>query len=157
MSRRRVISQKPVKPDGRYKSEQASRFINKLMTRGKKSVSEGIFYGAMDILDAKVASEDPMDIFTKALNNVKPLLEVKSRRVGGSTYQVPIEVPTSRRVSVAMRWIIDFSRSRGEKTMQDRLAAELLDAYNNTGNSIKKKSDTHRMAEANKAFAHYRW
>jgi small subunit ribosomal protein S7 len=123
-----------------------------MMIQGKKSVAEGAFYGSLDR-----AKEDPVKVFKKAMENVKPILEVKSRRVGGATYQVPIEVPQDRRTSLAIRWIISNARSRGEKTMREKLAAEILDASNNRGGAIKKKEDTHRMAEANKAFAHYRW
>jgi small subunit ribosomal protein S7 len=126
------------------------------MERGKKSVAEAIFYGAMKQIEGKT-SDDPLKTFKKALENVKPVLEVKSRRVGGSTYQVPVEVKPNRRTSLAIRWIITYSQGRGEKTMRDKLAGELLDASNNKGSSVKKREDTHKMAEANKAFAHYRW
>jgi small subunit ribosomal protein S7 len=127
-----------------------------MMQDGKKSVAEGAFYGSLDVIKDR-AKEDPVKVFKKALDNVKPMLEVKSRRVGGATYQVPIEVAPDRRTSLAIRWLIINARSRGEKTMRERLAGEFLDAYNNRGGAIKKKEDTHRMAEANKAFAHYRW
>jgi len=127
-----------------------------MMLDGKKSVAEGAFYGSLDVIKDR-AKEDPVKVFKKALDNVKPVLEVKSRRVGGATYQVPIEVAPDRRTSLAIRWLIINARSRGEKTMRERLAGEFLDAYNNRGGAIKKKEDTHRMAEANKAFAHYRW
>jgi small subunit ribosomal protein S7 len=126
------------------------------MYGGKKSVAEGILYGALDIIKER-HKEEPLDIFRKALDNVKPKLEVKSRRVGGATYQVPVEVRPERRVTLAMRWLVSYARSRGEKTMRERLAAEFLDAANGRGNAVKKKDDTHKMAEANKAFAHYRW
>jgi small subunit ribosomal protein S7 len=127
-----------------------------MMVQGEKSVAEGVFYRSLDIIKDRT-KEDPVKVFKKALDNVKPVLEVKSRRVGGATYQVPVEVPQDRRTSLAIRWIILNARSRGEKTMREKLASELLDASNNRGGAIKKKEDTHRMAEANKAFAHYRW
>jgi len=133
-----------------------TKFIDVIMTRGKKSVAERIMYGALELIQ-KRTKQDPLVIFEKALENVKPVIEVKSRRVGGSTYQVPVEVRPDRRVSLAIRWLVQFSRKRPEKTMADRLAAELIEAANNRGNAVKKKEDTHRMAEANKAFAHYRW
>ena len=134
-----------------------TKFINSLMWGGKKTVAEGIFYGAMTQIQGKI-QEDPLKVFKKAIDNVKPKVEVKSRRVGGSTYQVPIEVDQKTRGnSLAIRWLISYSRGRGEKTMVDRLAGEILDAANNRGNAVKKKDDTHRMADANKAFAHYRW
>jgi small subunit ribosomal protein S7 len=126
------------------------------MERGKKSTAEGIFYGALDIIQSKT-QDDPLKVFKRAMDNVKPQLEVKSRRVGGSTYQVPVEVPPARQLSLSIRWLIDFAKARGEKSMVDKLAGELLDAANNRGGAIKKKDDTHRMAEANKAFSHYRW
>jgi small subunit ribosomal protein S7 len=143
-------------PDHRYGSQKLARFINKLMLKGKKSTAERIMYGAMDIISERT-SEDPLKLFEKALDNARPMIEVKSRRVGGSTYQVPVEIRTERRQALAMRWLIGFSRSRGEKTMAERLAAELMDAASGRGATVKKKEDTHRMAEANKAFAHYRW
>ena len=140
-----------------FNSTMVTKFINSLMWDGKKAVAENIFYGAMDQVQEKV-NDDALKVFKKAMDNVKPRVEVKSRRVGGSTYQVPIEVdPKTRGNSLAIRWIIQYSRSRGEKTMTDRLAGEILDAANNRGNAVKKKDDTHRMADANKAFAHYRW
>jgi small subunit ribosomal protein S7 len=139
-----------------FGSTLITKFVNCMMGRGKKSVAEGIFYGALDVIKER-AKEDPVKVFKKAMDQVKPILEVKSRRVGGATYQVPIEVAPDRRTSLAIRWIISNARSRGEKTMRDKLAAEILDASSNRGGSIKKKEDTHRMAEANKAFAHYRW
>ncbi len=140
-----------------FNSTMVTKFINSLMLDGKKAVAENIFYGAMDQVQEKV-NDDALKVFKKAMDNVKPRVEVKSRRVGGSTYQVPIEVdPKTRGNSLAIRWIIQYSRSRGEKTMTDRLAGEILDAANNRGNAVKKKDDTHRMADANKAFAHYRW
>jgi small subunit ribosomal protein S7 len=159
MARRRVAVKRSVLPDQKFNSQLISKFINSLMERGKKSTAEQIFYKSVDTATGKLGDQgqDALAFFTQALENVKPLLEVKSRRVGGANYQVPIEVRTERRTALAMRWIIDAARARGEKTMKDRLAGELLDAYNNTGTAVKKKEDTHRMAEANKAFAHYRW
>jgi small subunit ribosomal protein S7 len=132
------------------------KFINVMMKEGKKSIAESIFYKAMRIIEERTGS-DPVKVFKQAIDNVKPVLEVKSRRVGGATYQVPVEVRPERRLALSMRWIVGFARKRPEKTMQERLAAELIDAANNRGSSVKKKEDTHRMAEANKAFAHYRW
>ena len=157
MSRRRQAIKRVVLPDSRYNDLAVSKFINKLMYCGKKNTSSGIFYSAMDIITERIKDNEPLDVFRKAIENVKPMLEVKSRRVGGSNYQVPVEVRPARRDALAMRWILTAARSRGEKTMTMRLANELMDAYNNTGTSIKKKEDTHKMAEANKAFAHYRW
>ncbi|MCD6287675.1 MAG: 30S ribosomal protein S7 [Candidatus Hydrogenedentes bacterium] len=157
MPRRKVITRRERLSDPKYGSTVVMQFVNSLMMDGKKSVAESIMYGALDILNEKVKEEDPLDVFIQALNNAKPLVEVKSRRVGGSTYQIPVEVPPARRTSLAIRWIIDASRRRNEKTMKDRLAGELMDCYNSVGTTIKKKEDTHRMAEANKAFAHYRW
>ena len=156
MPRRREIPKREVLPDPVYNSQLVTKFINALMQDGKKSTAEGIFYGAMKRVEER-ASEDPLKVFKKAVDNVKPSLEVKSRRVGGSNYQVPIEVRPSRRNSLAIRWIIQFAKARGEKTMEERLAGELFDAANSRGNAIKKREDTHRMADANKAFAHYRW
>jgi small subunit ribosomal protein S7 len=156
MPRRREVPKREVLPDPLYQSQLVTKFINCVMERGKKSTAEGIFYGAMKQIEQKT-SDDPLKTFKKALENVKPVLEVKSRRVGGSTYQVPVEVKPGRRTSLSIRWIITYAQTRGEKTMQDKLAGELLDAANNRGNAVKKKEDTHKMAEANKAFAHYRW
>ncbi|HKV39951.1 MAG TPA: 30S ribosomal protein S7 [Blastocatellia bacterium] len=157
MPRRRVASRREVLPDPVYNSTMVSRFINSMMWQGKKSASERIFYKAMDYIKSKT-QEDPLKVFKKAVENVKPRLEVKSRRVGGSTYQVPIEVDQrSRGNSLAVRWLILYSRGRGEKSMVERLGNEILDAASNRGNAVKKKEDTHRMADANKAFAHYRW
>ncbi len=156
MPRKAVVRKREVAPDPVYGSVLVTKFIAKIMYQGKKSVAESIFYGAMDIMKEK-SGDDPLKLFQKALDNVKPVLEVKSRRVGGATYQVPVEVRPERRLSLAIRWIIDYSRERGEKSMRGNLAAELLDAANNRGSSIKKREDTHKMAEANKAFAHYRW
>ncbi len=156
MPRRREIPKRSVPPDSVYNSELVSRFINSLMTRGKKNTAERIFYGAMNVV-ADRTREDPVRIFRRALDSVKPSLETKSRRVGGSTYQVPIEVGPRRRTSLGIRWLVHYARQRHEKAMVDRLANEILDASNRRGGAVKKKEDTHRMAEANKAFAHYRW
>jgi small subunit ribosomal protein S7 len=139
-----------------YNSELVARFVNCMMYGGKKSVAEGLFYGAMEVIKNKT-KEDSFKLFKKAIDNVKPQLEVKSRRVGGATYQVPVEVSPDRRVSLSIRWLINSARDRGEKTMTERLASEFIDAANNRGGAVKKREDTHRMAEANKAFAHYRW
>jgi len=139
-----------------YSSTLVTKFVNQMMWDGKKSVAQGMFYRAMKIVEAK-SNDDPLKLFKKAVENVKPALEVKSRRVGGSTYQVPTEVNTLRRTSLSIRWLISYSRARGEKSMDEKLAGEILDAANNRGNAVKKKEDTHRMADANKAFAHYRW
>jgi len=156
MPRRREVVKREVLPDPKYNSKLVTRFINCLMWQGKKSTAESIFYGSMDVIKERT-NEDPLSVFQQAVNNVKPNLEVKSRRVGGATYQVPVEVRAGRKNALAIRWIIDYARQRGEKTMRARLAAELMEAANNEGSSIKKKMDTFRMAEANKAFAHYRW
>jgi len=156
MPRRREVPKRDILPDPVYHSELASKVINQMMYKGKKSVAESIFYDAMELIE-KQAGEDPMKILKKALDNVKPILETKSRRVGGSTYQVPIEVNLRRRTSLGIRWIIKYSRDRGEKLMAVRLSNEVLDAANNRGNAVRKKEDIRRMAEANKAFAHYRW
>ena len=157
MPRRRVAAKREVHPDPKYHDRTVSKFVNNLMIQGKKSVAESILYGAFDIVEDRTKGEDPVQIFKEALENVRPHVEVKSRRVGGSTYQVPVEIRPERRTALAMRWIIIAARSRGERTMRERLANELLDAANNRGAAVKKKDDTHRMAEANKAFAHYRW
>ncbi|MEY4195885.1 MAG: ribosomal protein [Pseudomonadota bacterium] len=156
MSRRRVSQHRDVVPDPRYNSETLARFVNMLMLSGKKSVAERVVYGALDHIQTKTGNQ-PLDVLGKALENVQPLVEVKSRRVGGATYQVPVEVRPSRRTALAMRWLIDSSRKRNEKGMVLRLAGELLDAQDNRGSAVKKREDTHRMAEANKAFSHYRW
>ena len=156
MPRRRVVAKREILPDPLYNSQLVTKFINTVMERGKKSLAEGILYGALNRV-AEKTQDDPMKAFKKAIENVKPAVEVKSRRVGGSTYQVPVEVRPSRKLALSMRWIITTAMSRGEKTMRARLAGELLDASENRGGAIKKKEDTHRMAEANKAFAHYRW
>ena len=156
MSRRRECPKRKITPDPKYKDKLVAKFTNCLMLSGKKSVAEGILYGALDIIQTRF-KEDPIEVFRKALDNVKPKLEVKSRRVGGANYQVPVEVRPERCVALAMRWLVGYSRSRGEKTMRERLAAELVDASQNRGTAVKKKDDTHKMADANKAFAHYRW
>jgi small subunit ribosomal protein S7 len=156
MPRRRVVAKREILPDPLYNSQLVTKFINSVMMEGKKSVAEGILYGALNRV-AEKTQDDPMKTFKKAIENVKPALEVKSRRVGGSTYQVPVEVRPNRRTSLAIRWLIEYAASRGEKTMREKLAAELLDAANLRGGAVKKKDDTHKMAEANKAFAHYRW
>jgi small subunit ribosomal protein S7 len=156
MPRRRVVAKRETLPDPVYNSQLVTRFINCILRRGKKSTAEGIFYGALDVI-GKRSQDDPLKIFKRAVDNVKPQLEVKSRRVGGSTYQVPVEVPPTRQLSLSIRWLIDHSKARGEKSMVEKLAGELTDAANNRGGAIKKKDDTHRMAEANKAFSHYRW
>jgi len=157
MPRRREVPKRVILPDPVYYSELATKFINNLMKRGKKTVAESIFYGALDIIGERVADQEPLDVFGRAVENVKPTLEVKSRRVGGATYQVPVEVSQKRRLSLSIRWIILKAKGRGEKTMRQRLAGELLDASENRGSAIKKREDTHKMAEANRAFAHYRW
>jgi len=156
MPRRRVVARRQILPDPKHGSELLAKFINMLMEDGKKSVAERIMYGALDqIVDKK--SADPVELLEQAMENVRPMVEVKSRRVGGATYQVPIEVRPSRRNTLAMRWLIDASRKRSEKSMALRLAGELMDASDTRGSAVKKKEDTHRMAEANKAFSHYRW
>ena len=156
MSRRKKSVKRTILPDARYDSQTVSKFINVLMYQGKKSTGERIFYGAMDIVEAKL-SQPGVNVFKQALTNLKPVVEVKSRRVGGATYQVPVEVRPERRTALAMRWLISFSRDRNEKSMAEKLAAEVIAASKGEGNAVKKKEDTHRMAEANKAFAHYRW
>jgi small subunit ribosomal protein S7 len=156
MSRKSVIQKREIIPDPKYNSQLAAKFINSLMRRGKKSVAQSILYHALDIIREK-SKDDPLGVFQKAMSNVKPIVEVKSRRVGGSTYQVPTEVKPSRSQALSMRWVISFSKARGEKSMAARLAGELMDAASGRGASVKKREDTHKMAEANKAFAHYRW
>ena len=156
MRRRRVVKRE-LTPDVKYNSLLVARLINTIMTRGKKSTAQGIVYSAFELMEAKKPEMPAIDIFTQALENVKPKVEVKSRRVGGATYQVPIDVDPERQVALAMRWITTYSRGRKGKSMVDSLAQELLDAFENTGSSIKKKEDTFKMAQANKAFAHYRW
>jgi len=156
MPRKRVVEKKEVMADPKYKSVLVAKFINNLMKNGKKSIARSIIYEAFAIIEERL-NEDPLVVFKKAVENIKPSVEVKSRRVGGSTYQVPTEVRPSRRQALSIRWLIGFARKRGEKAMAARLAGEFIDAANSRGAAIKKKTDTHRMAEANKAFAHYRW
>ncbi|HOB91660.1 MAG: 30S ribosomal protein S7 [Bacillota bacterium] len=156
MPRRGRIPKREILADPVYNSELVSRFINKIMVDGKKRLAESILYGAFDIVREKTGN-DPLEVFEKAIKNVSPVVEVKPRRVGGATYQVPVEVRPERRTALAIRWIVESARARGEYTMRERLAAELMDAANGVGASVKKKDDTHRMAEANRAFAHYRW
>jgi small subunit ribosomal protein S7 len=157
MARRRLIEKRHIDPDQRFNSVLVSKFTNGLMERGKKSVAQRIFYDAMDIVSSKVQDDDALTVFEEAMEKVRPKVEVKSRRVGGATYQVPMEVRQTRRNALAIRWIISYAKSRSGRSMAEKLAAELLDAYNNRGAAVKKRDDTHRMAEANKAFAHYRW
>src|SRR6201994_3693842 len=158
MSRRHRAEKREILPDAKFGDVVLSRFMNALMYDGKKSVAEGIVYNALDVLKRRGGAQaDPIRMFHEALDNVKPAVEVRSRRVGGATYQVPVEVRTDRRQALAIRWIISAARDRNDKTMVDRLSAELLDASNNRGAAVKKREDTHRMAEANRAFAHYRW
>ncbi|NLN48307.1 MAG: 30S ribosomal protein S7 [Clostridiales bacterium] len=156
MPRKGFIPKRDVLPDPLYNDKIVTKLINHIMFDGKKGVSQKIVYGAFEIIRNKTGKE-PLEVFEAAMNNVMPVLEVKARRIGGATYQVPIEVRPDRRQALGMRWIVDYSRKRGERTMRERLAGEILDAANNTGSSIKKREDTHKMAEANKAFAHYRW
>jgi small subunit ribosomal protein S7 len=156
MPRRRVAAKREVLPDPKYKSQILAKFINHVMESGKKSVAERIVYGALDIVEERRKSE-PLEVFENALDSIRPMVEVKSRRVGGATYQVPVEVRPSRRTALAMRWLVDASRKRGEKSMAQRLAGEIMDAVDGKGAAIKKREDVHRMAEANKAFSHYRF
>ncbi|MEY4515371.1 MAG: hypothetical protein RLZZ450_7493 [Pseudomonadota bacterium] len=156
MPRRREVPKRKITPDPKFRDRMVAKFMNVIMIEGKKSTAEHIIYGAFDVIQARY-KEDPLEVFRKALDAVKPRVEVKSRRVGGATYQVPVEVRPERRVALAMRWITNYSRARGEKTMTERLAAELVEAAQGRGNAVKKKDDTHKMADANKAFAHYRW
>ena len=156
MPRRREIAHKADRTDPKYGNPVIEKFVTRMMNAGKKSISRHIVYAALDILQKKL-EKDPVEAFLKALENVKPIVEVKSRRVGGSTYQVPVEIRDSRRDALAMRWIIQYARQRSGKSMGEKLSAELVDAHNSSGSAFKKKEDTHRMAEANKAFAHYRW
>ncbi len=156
MPRRREVPERVIIPDAKYNSKLVSKFMASVMRDGKKSTAECLMYGAFDIIEEKT-KEDPVKLFEKALDNVKPMVEVKSRRVGGSTYQVPTEIRPSRRTALGIRWIIDFARKRSEKGFASKLAGELLDAANRRGASVKKREDTHKMADANKAFAHYRW
>lgn len=157
MSRRSGTFKRDINPDPVYNDVTVSKFINKVMLDGKKSIAQKIFYGALDVISEKNNTDEPLAVFRKAVDNCKPSLEVRSRRVGGSTYQVPVDVRPVRRLTLSMRWLVNYARQRGESGMSQRLAGELLDAYNNRGNAIKKKEDVHRMADANKAFAHYNW
>lgn len=157
MARRKKSVKRDIAPDPVYNDITITKFVNKIMYDGKKGVAEGIFYGALDEIKGKVTTEEPISVFKKALENCKPSLEVRSRRVGGATYQVPVDVRPTRRLALAMKWLVTYSRDRGEKTMAARLAGEMMDAYNNRGNAIKKKEDVHKMADANKAFSHYNW
>jgi small subunit ribosomal protein S7 len=156
MPRRREVPKREILPDPKYNNALVTKFINNLLKKGKKNVANSILYGAFDIIEQKT-KESSIDVFERAVRNIKPVVEVKSRRVGGSTYQVPTEVSSTRRVALAIRWLIDSAHKRAEKTMREKLAAEFLDAANNRGTAVKKKEDTHKMAEANKAFAHYRF
>jgi small subunit ribosomal protein S7 len=156
MPRRREVAKRDILPDPKFNSKLVAKFINKVMRRGKKSLAERILYGAFGLIEQR-SKQDPLDVFHKAMDNVRPVIEVKSRRVGGSTYQVPVEVRSDRRNALAMRWLISYAKARSEKTMVQRLAGELQDAAQNRGSAVKKREDTHRMADANKAFAHYRW
>jgi len=156
MPRKGPVPKRPILPDPKFGSKVLARFINKVMLRGKKSVAEQITYGALEMIATK-SGRDPMDVFNQALGNTMPQVEVRPRRVGGATYQVPMEVRPDRRQAMAMRWLIGYARARGGRSFEEKLAGELLDASNNTGATIKKREDTHKMAEANKAFAHYRW
>jgi small subunit ribosomal protein S7 len=156
MPRRRVAEKREILPDPVYHNRLVARFVNCMMRTGKKSLAEQIFYRSMGVIENRMKT-DPLAVFKQAVDNVKPVLQVKSRRVGGATYQVPVEVRAERRLSMAFRWLLTYARQRPEKTMEERLAAELIEAANNRGGAVKKREDTHRMAEANKAFAHYRW
>jgi small subunit ribosomal protein S7 len=156
MPRRREVTRREILADPKYKNTLVAKFINKVMQQGKKSVAERILYRAMEIIQERT-KEDPLKVFEKSVSNVKPVIEVKSRRVGGATYQVPQEIRPERRTALAIRWLIAYALERSEKSMEEKLAAELLDAANNRGGAIKKREDVHKMAEANKAFAHYRW
>jgi len=156
MPRRREVPKRIILPDPKFHDQLVAKFVNNVMVDGKKSTAEQIVYGAFDLV-AERTGGNPLEVFKSAMENVRPVLEVKSRRVGGSTYQVPVEVSSSRRTALAMRWLASFAQKRSEKTMRERLAGEFLDAANNRGSAVKKREDVHRMAEANKAFAHYRW
>lgn len=156
MPRRGTIEKRTVQPDPRFGSDILQRFINKLMDRGKKGVAERIVYDALDLVEERTG-RDPLEVFSQSIMNVRPAIEVKPRRVGGATYQVPVQVPENRRESLAMRWLLQATQARPGKSMSDKLANEILDAFNNTGAAVKRREDTHRMAEANKAFAHYNW
>ncbi len=157
MSRRKGNYKREVAPDPVYNDVLLAKFVNKVMWDGKKSVAQAIVYSSLDQIKEKVQGEEPLAVFKKAVENIKPQLEVRSRRVGGATYQVPVDVRPSRRVTLALRWLTTYSRQRGEKNMANRVAGEIIDAYNNRGNAIKKKEDVHRMADANRAFSHYNW
>ena len=157
MPRKKMLDKRPIAPDPIYNSVLVAKFTNGLMGDGKKNIARRLFYDAMEIIGGKVSDQEPLTVFEEAMENVRPRVEVKSRRVGGATYQVPVEVRPERRNALAIRWIINFSKGRSGQNMSEKLAAELLDACNNRGASVKKKDDTHKMAEANKAFAHYRW
>jgi len=156
MPRKGAVSKREILPDPKYHDRLVSKFVNSMMSDGKRAVAERLLYSALDVVGQR-AKEEPIGLFRKAVENVKPVVEVRSRRVGGATYQVPVEVRTSRRQALGIRWIISAARDRNEKTMTERLSAELLDASNNRGNAVKKREDTHKMAEANRAFSHYRW
>ena len=156
MPRKGEVRKREILPDPKYGDKVVAKFVNTIMNQGKKSVAESIFYQSLDIVTAKT-KEDSLGVFKRAIENTRPTVEVRSRRVGGATYQVPVEVRPQRRLSLSMRWLIDAARERAEKSMEEKLAAEIIDAANNRGTAIKKKEDTHRMAEANRAFAHYRW
>jgi small subunit ribosomal protein S7 len=156
MPRRRVVAKREVLPDPKYGNATLAKFMNHVMVSGKKSTAESIVYGALDIVRDR-AGKDPIEVFDEALENIAPMVEVKSRRVGGATYQVPVEVRPSRRVALSMRWLVEYARNRGEKSMRQRLAGEILDASQGKGNAVRKREDVHRMAEANKAFSHFRF
>jgi len=156
MPRRRVVAKREILPDPKFGNVTLAKFMNHVMVSGKKSVAEQIVYGALDLVESRL-KEEPVAVFETALDNIAPMVEVKSRRVGGATYQVPVEVRPSRRAALAMRWMVDFARNRGEKAMSQRLAGEIIDAYQNKGGAVRKREDVHRMAEANKAFSHFRF
>jgi|TARA_R110000822_G_scaffold194613_1_gene332914 small subunit ribosomal protein S7 len=156
MPRRRVVAKREILPDPKFGNITLAKFMNHVMVSGKKAVAERIIYGALDMVETRL-KEDPVAVFESALENISPVVEVKSRRVGGATYQVPIEVRPSRRIALAMRWMVDYARARGEKSMSQRLAGEIIDAHQNKGGAVKKREDVHRMAEANKAFSHFRF
>ena len=157
MPRRKVVAKRQIDPDPRFNSVLVSKFINNLMQRGKKSVARAIFYDAMDLVADRVTEDSPLEVFEKAMEQVRPRVEVKSRRVGGATYQVPIEVRPERRNALAIRWLVGFSNKRSGRSMSEKLAGELVDAYNSRGSTVKKREDTHKTSESNKAYAHYRW
>lgn len=156
MPRRRVVAKREILPDPKFGNVTLAKFMNHVMVSGKKAVAERIVYGALNLVQTRL-KEDPVAVFESALDNISPMVEVKARRVGGATYQVPVEVRPSRRTALAMRWMVDYARNRGEKSMSQRLAGEIIDAHQNKGGAVKKREDVHRMAEANKAFSHYRW